>query len=1215
MSTNYYNVRKGFVRANPIDNTPFDQSLDEPTYLTFKLEFDFDDIYNRLTNETTYDELPQALLQMPSDSEGTYPDELKPEQFSNLVKDMSKVLKGTGHPEFTTVKNYTKNNFGKDRRYSAIDYLLSRNEDYRAYLLSLFMQGLYALQTQYQFYFQEISGLDSLKGNSPDKGWKIGKEGKIKVKCLEGIDQKIAYLKSLYKAIAWDDKYQRWILPNIYRYFKVNIYISEIRTFHVSSLRDNDSSYFFGIGEDAALEGINNVADRVLKRIANITKGAINSAVNIDSEVLELLSSAVPISCYRCSMCDFDVTDHLYQDNYSINNDNMEENTFTIRVKQCEVFNHWNIVKNLFIKNFYSARERKYGAGDSDYNFIGNGFKNSDWFNNTQFLSETDKYHSYTSSISMGPLIEAYQDSIKSAMNTDNVVDLAASLYNIIKSSVSEYKAEKDSYTTLSTAANPSRNRIKEINSMTAILSEVIGSAAVARNDTEREALKLLRNTGKSLSEMKDIDSSLRDRLLNLNMDTSMNNIIHGINDISIYNNIDHKESIEKFEKLNYNIDRILVDSSNYYNMIKSQITDISVKYSDKRTDQISSIPIYENKKKEIINDVSYYDVSIIPEISSVKIKENITKENIPDISLYSKGGQFSKINAFKTFHNINKDKNLNDVSLYGNIKYDGLSDISVRSNEAAENDIHDFKKFNSSSDKKLKNIRLYGNETNNNLNNNNIIDISYSNIDKNHGNDIIKIHMADNKKPEDISINLIRPDISGKDSMISGIKPNDNKNPENDSISSMGEIPDDYEQSGISDISYYRADNKDKIIHEIKDNEKAAGKQVSSDLEISGKEARQEYINDISYNNTYRNTGSIGSFKNEGIAITPKTIKDTSVIITGKSENMAYIEADGVISNSENLSSVEGNGMPEKAGDDILAAVNIDENIKSSDKIDMVRPLSYEDRNNSIAETDYSGIPATNEKNIKPVKYTGNEKMDQPVKKLHIYSGEHDLNKINIPDMHEKKSSVEKIREIMVSGDISPERKINKNNIKIYGNETPEDNKIETFKIPDNAGKQSGIETPDVVESKINENLENPSMESNKTNINNKMETMDKFNGSPANDEITGLKEPGLNSGSSQIKSISFYSAPDDNKIKPVSEDFINGFSGKGFKSPDFGKPVIPENKNNIGNMMDDFHGDRKIREIEAVDIFPAGQENRITEAEPAENYKNDQIADVEYK
>jgi len=43
---------------------------------------------------------------------------------------------------------------------------------------------------------------------------------------------KIRTLMELYRKAAWDDEYQRWILPENMRQFKMIIYIFERRTFH-----------------------------------------------------------------------------------------------------------------------------------------------------------------------------------------------------------------------------------------------------------------------------------------------------------------------------------------------------------------------------------------------------------------------------------------------------------------------------------------------------------------------------------------------------------------------------------------------------------------------------------------------------------------------------------------------------------------------------------------------------------------------------------------------------------------------------------------------------------------------------------------------------------------------------------------------------------------------------------------------------------------------
>jgi hypothetical protein len=51
------------------------------------------------------------------------------------------------------------------------------------------------------------------------------------VECWEGLDLKIRTLMEFYRKAAWDDVYQRWILPENMRQFKMIIYVFERRTF------------------------------------------------------------------------------------------------------------------------------------------------------------------------------------------------------------------------------------------------------------------------------------------------------------------------------------------------------------------------------------------------------------------------------------------------------------------------------------------------------------------------------------------------------------------------------------------------------------------------------------------------------------------------------------------------------------------------------------------------------------------------------------------------------------------------------------------------------------------------------------------------------------------------------------------------------------------------------------------------------------------------
>ena len=198
---NKKNIRKGWFNPYQYNkNTYFDEDYEEPTYLSFKLEFGNwgasinDEEGDRILWEVqdkqyqTYDDLPMGLFNPNFSIPNT-------ESYDTKLENVS--------------------------HYSAVEYLYRRNEDTRAEYLQAFIKGWYDLQKNYQPYFQEINGLSKLFTVDVNKGMRIEEGSKITVKCLEDpIDQRIRYLLTLYRKAAWDDNWQRWILPDIYRYFQ-----------------------------------------------------------------------------------------------------------------------------------------------------------------------------------------------------------------------------------------------------------------------------------------------------------------------------------------------------------------------------------------------------------------------------------------------------------------------------------------------------------------------------------------------------------------------------------------------------------------------------------------------------------------------------------------------------------------------------------------------------------------------------------------------------------------------------------------------------------------------------------------------------------------------------------------------------------------------------------------------------------------------------------
>lgn len=119
--------------------------------------------------------------------------------------------------------------------YNSYNYLCNKNEDRRAQYLRDFVEGLYTIQRDFPYMFKSINGLDKLTDFDAKRGQRL-KDVILKLTCLsEGIDLKIKSLLELYRKAAWDDMYQRYVLPDIMRYFKMIVYVFEARSLHMGN--------------------------------------------------------------------------------------------------------------------------------------------------------------------------------------------------------------------------------------------------------------------------------------------------------------------------------------------------------------------------------------------------------------------------------------------------------------------------------------------------------------------------------------------------------------------------------------------------------------------------------------------------------------------------------------------------------------------------------------------------------------------------------------------------------------------------------------------------------------------------------------------------------------------------------------------------------------------------------------------------------------------
>ena len=403
----------GFLASKSIYRPKyFVRAFDEPTYLTFKLEFMFHNKRNALFNnnvmeeeyrrlgsinetEEGYDYLPEAFLQ---DSMLAQNDGVTPKQLIDIVNTDT---------NYTPVEpfNYLNGDLtlGSSNYigyyYSAEDYLgLNRGEFGRARLMRKIKFILRDLEENFPYYFKSIEGLNDLNKIKYNAGRRVGDDVVLTIKCYEGLDLKITQLIQMIRKVTWDDNYQRWVLPDIMRYFGMKIYVSEIRTFHEMHRLDLThplhngpmlNLYDFMNDTDGDLANMTEAKqpNNILQTILGITGGiltaaealgntffgdtefqnAVNSINNSYTALSDMnvslaqmyqtmcfsaINSVMPTICYECHLCDFDISDTMSEmGTLSSTSKDPQEQVLRIRVRQVEDYQVYPLDRNLTVNS------------------------------------------------------------------------------------------------------------------------------------------------------------------------------------------------------------------------------------------------------------------------------------------------------------------------------------------------------------------------------------------------------------------------------------------------------------------------------------------------------------------------------------------------------------------------------------------------------------------------------------------------------------------------------------------------------------------------------------------------------------------------------------------------------------------------------------------------------------------------------------------------
>lgn len=348
------------VRDSQFSPDFFARAFDEPTYLTFRVEFNFGDTEALIRNlaynnngltaadggvehvlfDTMYDYLPEPFL-LDYSAGSTTVEHTLIEACDIIDEDTGEVI---GRDD--AIKEKLDTSLGKT--YSTETYLdFSLGDHGRAALLHNFKLALKDIQDNFPYYLTSINGIGSLFKVEHSSGIRL-KDAKIEIECMEGLDLKITQILNMYKKIVWDDVYQRWVLPDMMRFFNMKIYISEIRLFHDFVKGNPNKQELHDFSEKNKRNNLYSTESNWLKKAENGlktatalsntflgTKSHLTQAINYASSTYDTakglydsISGAItdinmcnsafnyvmPTICIDCHMCEFDISsinDHL----------------------------------------------------------------------------------------------------------------------------------------------------------------------------------------------------------------------------------------------------------------------------------------------------------------------------------------------------------------------------------------------------------------------------------------------------------------------------------------------------------------------------------------------------------------------------------------------------------------------------------------------------------------------------------------------------------------------------------------------------------------------------------------------------------------------------------------------------------------------------------------------------------------------------------------
>jgi hypothetical protein len=117
-----------------------------------------------------------------------------------------------------------------EKNDSMISFLSNRGHDDKAHGIKVFKEALRYLTFDAPWYFQSISGLNAMWKDATDMegGWKA-KNATLTIDTLEAVDLRITELADIYRNAVYDKIHMRERVPDNLRFFSMDVYVAEAR--------------------------------------------------------------------------------------------------------------------------------------------------------------------------------------------------------------------------------------------------------------------------------------------------------------------------------------------------------------------------------------------------------------------------------------------------------------------------------------------------------------------------------------------------------------------------------------------------------------------------------------------------------------------------------------------------------------------------------------------------------------------------------------------------------------------------------------------------------------------------------------------------------------------------------------------------------------------------------------------------------------------------